>query len=476
MSLIVKIKLLRLLAATMLAGASVVLPLPLNDAAFTIPVAIADDDDGGDDGDDDGGGNSSGGNSARGGRGGNPEYHRGGDALRDLRSLFRWPSRERRAPARRPAVVPERAPNELVAVGLEEAIIAGLLQEGFAVDARTPVSLIGGEMVRLTVPRDMTLEIARAAVAARSATAVVDFNHLYQPQSQNKSDCAGDGCALMREIIGWPTDESAGCAKTHRIGLIDTAINADHLTLADSRLEVIRLDEGEGARSGTQHGTAVAALLVGTSDSRVPGLLPRAELIAVDAFRRFGKSADIASTYDLVRALDLLVQRDVRVTNLSLTGPANAVLETSVKAATDRGMILVAAAGNDGPNAKPVYPAAYGDVIAVTAVDKARNPYRRAVRGDYIDIAAPGVGVWTAASVSGARQKTGTSFAAPFVTAAVSVLIANDADMSPERLEAKIRQFIDDIGEPGRDPVFGWGLLNARRLCESGSENKSSPL
>ncbi len=146
-----------------------------------------------------------------------------------------------------------------------------------------------------------------------------------------------------------------------------------------------------------------------------------------------------------------------------------------MKAAADRGMILVAA-GNDGPNAKPVYPAAYDDVIAVTAVDKARNPYRRAVRGDHVDIVAPGVGVWTAASVSGARQKTGTSLAAPFVTAAVSVLIAGEPYMPAESLEATLRRFTDDIGKPGKDPVFGWGLLNARKLCEGGTGIQPSAL
>lgn len=478
MLLIAKIKPLRLLTAAVTVGAMVVLPLPVNEAAFTIPAALADDDDGDDDGGGGGGGGGAagGGGDGRDGNRGNSGYHRGGDTFGDLRSLFRWPSRERRAPVRRPAAVPERAPNELIAIGLEDAAIAGLVQEGFAVEDRTRISLIGGEMVRLIVPRGMTLTTARAAVVARSATATVDFNHFYQPQSESKAGCTGESCALVREIVGWPADEITNCAKPPRIGLIDTAINAGHVSLTNTQLEVIRLGDGEETKSGAQHGTAVAALLIGTSDSRVPGLLPGAELIAVDAFQRFGKSADIASIYDLVRALDLLVQRDVKVVNLSLTGPANAVLETSVKTATDRGMILVAAAGNDGPNAKPVYPAAYDDVIAVTAVDKGRNPYRRAVRGEYVDIAAPGVGVWTAASVSGARQKTGTSFAAPFVTAAVSVLIAGEPDMSPETLEARIRQFTDDIGKPGKDPVFGWGLLNASRLCDGGSGIKPSAL
>lgn len=476
MLLIVKKKSMRLLGAAIAVGSLVVLPLPLNDGAFTIPAALADDD--GDDGDDSGGGGGGPGGSdrGRGGNGGNLGHHRGGDTLRDLRSLFGWPSRERRAPVRRPAAVPERAPNELVAIGLAEEAIAGLIQEGFVVNDRAQISLVGGEMVRLTVPRGMTLDSARTAVGARSATATVDFNHFYQPQSENKAECAGEQCALVRETVGWPSGEITGCAKPHRIGLIDTAINADHATLTNTRLQVIRLGEGEGTKSGAQHGTAVAALLIGAPDSRVPGLLPGAELIAVDAFQRFGKSTDIASIYDLVRGLDLLAQRDVKVVNLSLTGPANAVLERSVKAATDGGMILVAAAGNDGPNAKPVYPAAYADVIAVTAVDKGGNPYRRAVRGDYIDLAAPGVGVWTVASVSGARQKTGTSFAAPFVTAAVSMLIASEPDMSLERLEAKIRQFTDDIGEPGKDRVFGWGLLNASKLCEGNNDIKPSAL
>lgn len=467
------IKPLRLLTAAATVGAMVVLPLPLNDAAFTIPAALADDDDGDDDG---GGGGTGGGSDGRGGNRGNAGYHRGGDTFRDLRSLFRWPSSERRAPVRRPAAVPERAPNALIAIGLEEAEIAGLVRQGFAVDDRTKISLTGGDMVRLIIPQGMTLATARDAVVDRSATATVDFNHFYQPQSESEAGCAGKSCALVREIVGWPAGGIADCVKPPRIGLIDTAINAGHVSLANTRLEVIRLGEGEDTKSGAQHGTAVAALLIGASDSRVPGLLPGAELIAVDAFQRFGKSADIADIYDLVRALDMLAQRNVKVVNLSLTGPANAVLESSVKAAIDRGMILVAAAGNDGPNAKPVYPAAYDEVIAVTAVDKGRNPYRRAVRGDYVDIAAPGVGVWTAASVSGARQKTGTSFAAPFVTAAVSVLIAGEPDMSPSTLEARIRQFTDDIGKPGKDPVFGWGLLNASRLCEGSSAIKPSAL
>lgn len=446
--------------------AGVVATPPLQEAGFVAgtSVAMADDDDDG--GDDDGGSRGSGSYGRRGGGDGDR------DLIRRANPSFRWPwqraKREpaRRAPVRRQVEIPSRAPNEIVAIGLDEASITSLEQDGYVVDSRTGIALTGDEMVRLIVPRGMTLDAARQAVAARSTSASVDFNHYYQPQSLVSPPCVD--CRLMRDMIGWPAagEESTGtCAALPRIGLVDTAINASHSAFADGRLEVLRLDDAERPQSGEQHGTAVAALLVGGAGSRVPGLLPASELVAVDAFQRFRKTADIANVFDLVRALDLLLGRDIRVINLSLSGPPNLLLEKAVQAAIEKDAILVAAAGNKGPNAQPAYPAAYPGVIAVTAVDSARKPYRRAVRGEHIDIAAPGVGVWTAASVSGVRQKSGTSFAAPFVTAAAAVLLAARPDLTLPELEAELAKSAEDIGTPGKDAIYGWGLLNVRALC-----------
>ena len=429
-------------------------PFPL------VQSALADDDD------DDGGGGDGGGGRSGGGSGWDGGGRGGRDLRGDLRRLFRWPWQESRRAPRREARVPDRAPNEIVAAGLSETSIASLTQNGFQVDDRLPVGLTGGELVRLVIPQGMALEAARQAVVSEAPGASVDFNHFYQPEQANSAPCAESGCALVRNMVGWPAVEvGSACAAPQRIGLIDTAINADHASLSSARIEVLRLSEEALPRSGEQHGTAVAALLVGASGSRAPGLLPGSELVAIDAFRRFGSTADIADVYDLVRALDLMVGRGIRAVNLSLTGPSNLLLEQAVKAAIARGTILVAAAGNDGPNAEPVYPAAYEDVIAVTAVDRAKKPYRRAVRGVHIDIAAPGVGVWTAASISGARQKSGTSFAAPFVTAAAAVLIAARPKMTPQEVEKELMGSAEDMGAPGKDAIYGWGLLNARALC-----------
>ncbi|WP_287384484.1 S8 family serine peptidase, partial [Mesorhizobium sp.] len=203
----------------------------------------------------------------------------------------------------------------------------------------------------------------------------------------------------------------------------------------------------------------------GGADSRTPGLLPHARLIAVDAFHRGDRQDDRSDVYDLLRALDLLSVRGVQVTNMSLSGPANALLEQFVRKLSEGGMVIVAAAGNGGPKAGPAYPAAYAEVIAVTAVDRMKRPYRRAGRGEHIDLAAPGVEVWTAASVSGARPKTGTSFATPFVAAAAALMKSANSSATAADIHDALGKSAEDLGAPGKDAVFGWGLLNARAAC-----------
>ena len=159
-------------------------------------------------------------------------------------------------------------------------------------------------------------------------------------------------------------------------------------------------------------------------------------------------------------------EADLRVINLSLSGPANEVLQKAIAAAQARGIVIVAAAGNNGAGAEPSYPAAYPGVVAVTAVDHDLNVYQRATRGPYVDLAAPGVNVWTASSPGPGSLKTGTSYAVPFVSAAAGILRA-----PVPKLEHEIRSdplgggHTLDLGQPGRDPTFGFGLIQMAGLC-----------
>ena len=163
------------------------------------------------------------------------------------------------------------------------------------------------------------------------------------------------------------------------------------------------------------------------------------------------------------------MDRGARIVNVSVAGPDNAVLDAAGAAASARGAIFVAAAGNDGPAARPLYPAAYDWTIAVTAVDGRSEAYRRANRGPYIDLAAPGVGLPMSDRNGRTRLRSGTSFAAPFVTAALASYGHRLAAASDGDTLSALAGIARDLGQPGRDDVFGWGLPEIGRLCDSGT-------
>jgi subtilisin family serine protease len=462
------------LAATVVALALAPLPLEYAGSDFSfVNEAYADDDGGDDDGGDDDGGGGGGGAGRSPGGGGNASSGRSdggasspgrGVGRSIFRGLFRDFSRprgsgRRSAPAAAP--MPERAPNEFVALGLTAVEVERIEALGYAITQRETRAALGGDVFRVTLASGVDATEALAQLRTIAPNAAIDFNHFYRP-NEGADGCSGGHC-VAPAMIGWPgASSSPACSgEGLTIGLIDTAINADHEAFSHGRLEVTRLSDDALPESSRQHGTAVAALLVGAAGSRTPGLLPEARLIAVDAFHRGGGRDDRADAFDLVRGLDRLAARDVSVINLSLAGPDNVVLARVVREVSARNVVLVAAAGNGGQRAAPSFPAAYDEVIAVTAVDRQKRVYRRAGQGDHIDLAAPGVDVWAAASVSGVKPKTGTSFAAPFVAAAAALAGRNPGTVAAQVLSASA----EDLGAPGKDPVFGWGLLNARAVC-----------
>ncbi|WP_181699591.1 S8 family serine peptidase [Chthonobacter albigriseus] len=357
---------------------------------------------------------------------------------------------------------PLRSKDRIVAAGLGEQALAALQARGFGVD-RVTRGTTGIRVVRLRLPSGVSPEQARDTVRSLEPSATADLDHFYYTEGGHPD--AVPGQTAMASLIGWQSPEVAGCGALPKIGLIDTGINIDHEALRGQSIELVRGESAGSDPSSAFHGTAVAALLVGRADSRTPGLLPGASLLAIDAFYRDGGTADRTDVTTLVAAMEELAERGVGVMNLSLSGPPNTVLEAAVKAAVARDIVLIAAAGNKGPGAAPSYPAAYPGVIAVTAVDRNLDLYRRATQGDYVDLAAPGVDVWTAASIRGGRPKTGTSFAVPFVTAAAAVLRAAHPDLDAASIETSLAGNARDLGDAGRDPAFGWGLVQAADLC-----------
>lgn len=387
---------------------------------------------------------SSGGSGGSGGRGG------GGQGSRGFSSPRRRPRQQR---ARRPAPRPE-----IVVAAPSAADIDVIAAQGYALLARDRLDLIGADIARFGLPANRTLEQARAEILQLVPAALFDPNHVYRT---SELACGAEGCAAF-EMTGWM---SQSCPAGATIGMIDTSVNVAHEALAGVDVELVPVIGAERRASSRVHGTAVAVLLAGRADSRTPGLLAGARLVAAEAFHADAAGRDAADAFDVARALDRLAASEAKVVNLSFAGPANLVLERVVRAVLGRDIVLVAAAGNSGPRAEPLYPAAYDGVIAVTAVDRRLRAWRQATSGGHIDFAAPGVRLWTAASVRGGRFRSGTSYAAPFVTAAIAAARAADPHASGAQAVERLAAGAADLGPAGRDDTFGWGLVQAPEAC-----------
>ena len=466
------------LLAKYLIALSILLPLDPVGSTFLIAPAYADDGDGDGDGSDDGGDSDDGddGDDRDGARGMGSSNRDGVSGLGEgwVPDLFRkvfTPRASQRRRAVQPSPAPVFAPDEIVSLDLADDDAALLISEGYVL--LSEVVLPGFNNVRLRrleVPPGVTVLEAVDRVRALASGATTDLNHFYRTSTVQTAEgtaaCTGLHCG-GHQLVNWPRNQAAleACSSAVTIGMIDTGLNADHETFKDANLSVHRLSPDQAEPSSAVHGTAVAAVLVGSPQSRSPGLLPGARLVAVDTFHRTGGD-ERSDLFSLLKGLSFLAEARVDVINLSLAGPANILLERAFSDLARDGVVSVAATGNAGARADPLFPAAYDEVIAVTAVDRQAAIYRRAVRGAHVDFAAPGVEVWTAASIKGARPKTGTSFATPFVTGAVALILASQGGATTSEVRELLASTSKDLGEEGHDHVYGHGLISLAGICE----------
>ncbi len=338
----------------------------------------------------------------------------------------------------------------------EPKVFEELAKEGYLFDKVTDLPGIGLRLAEVAAPSSFDITEARQGVldVVGSERAKVDLNHIYTAGVTTATQSRG---VLPRDAITVPADIDE---LPLRIGMIDSLIDTSHPSLDASRIQS-RSFVSKGSEQPKFHGTAIASILAASTSDYI-GLAPNAEIYAAAVFEQDKKRGEFASTVSLVRALDWLVTSDVDVINISLAGPPNRLLEAALNHAAKRDMLIIAAAGNGGPTAKPMYPAAYDSVIAVTAVDTDGQVFRLANRGKYLDLAAPGVDVQHAKAGGGYTASSGTSFAVPFAaTAAARIRLLRPSENARELLVLSA----EDIGEPGRDDIYGYGLLQLEQIA-----------
>ncbi|HSJ42162.1 MAG TPA: S8 family serine peptidase, partial [Xanthobacteraceae bacterium] len=238
------------------------------------------------------------------------------------------------------------------------------------------------------------------------------------------------------------------------VAVIDSKIDTTHPDLAG-------VFAGEydavGAEGGAHaHGTAMASAIA--AHSKLVGVAPKVKLLAVRTFSGSGETAQ-STTFNILKGLDWAASKNARIVNMSFAGPSDSLLEEMLAKANARGMILIAAVGNAGPNSPPLYPAADAHVIGVTATDADDKLMPQANRGPQVAVAAPGVEILAAAPDGRYQVTSGTSVAAAHATGVAALLLAAKPKLTPAQVRSDLMRSAHRI--PGKRNEVGAGVVDA---------------
>ncbi len=376
------------------------------------------------------------------------------------------PRREQRPPQGQQQQAQRVARQILVLIdqSRSQAVAAQLAQAyGLEVLSSRPIVLLNARATLFRVPAGRSEDAALAALQNDPRVRSAQFNMRYQHSDDRRRGPAGIDQYGPRAVRLTDAHQLA-LGRNIVIAVIDSAVDESHPDLKGAVVQSFDVVGGKDA-SADFHGTAVAGII--RSRGVVAGVAPQAWIMSVRAFRTNQGAQPETSTEHLLAAVDLAVTKGARVLNMSFVGRRDQQLHEILKVANRRGIILVAAAGNGGPTAAPAYPAAYPEVIAVTAVDEDDNRYEHANRGRYIAIAAPGVDIL--APVQGGKHElvSGTSFATAYVSGIAALLLERNPGIDTAAIGKLITAGADDLGPAGRDDDFGAGRVNALKALRS---------
>jgi subtilisin family serine protease len=334
--------------------------------------------------------------------------------------------------------------SEVVALSPSPAALESARAEGFNVGRTRTLDGLDVTIIVLQAPTGMSTRRALQRLRQLDPGGIYDFNHVYLD-----SGVVADGAAEAPVTSSaTPSTPVPGV----RVGLIDGGVQRSHPVFRDVSIH----EHGcVGGNVPSAHGTAVASLLVGHAE-HFSGAAVGAELYSADVYCGLATGGAVDAVAD---AFAWMSRERVPVINISLVGPANGLLEHLVRIVTTRGHIVVAAVGNDGPGAPPLYPAAYPAVIAVTGVDAHRRVLIEACRGKHVDFAAPGADMAAAGLEAEFSLVRGTSFAAPIAAGLFARQLTQIDRARADAAVAALTSQAVDLGVRGPDKVYGNGLV-----------------
>ncbi|HEX5459114.1 MAG TPA: S8 family serine peptidase [Steroidobacteraceae bacterium] len=341
---------------------------------------------------------------------------------------------------------------EVLAFSPSGTALASAVNAGFSIVRERSLGALSVRIVVLEAPRGLPTGHALSLLRRLDPAGTYDFNSIYMQGGTAQGSTASAVGAVPSGLAG------PGAATAVALGLIDGGVGTTQAVFQGS---VIHQHGCGGTAMPSAHGTEVASLMVGRS-ARFGGAAPGATLYAADVYcgKPTGGAVDA-----IADAFAWLIAQHVSVINVSLVGPPNALLQQVVTRVVAQGFLIVAAVGNDGAAAPPLYPAAYPGVVGVTAVDTHRRVIVEAERGPQVMFAAPGADIPAATVPEGFAAVRGTSFAAPLVAGLLGARLQNDPSSDPAAAAhaavAALARTAIHLGSSGRNTVFGFGLVGA---------------
>ncbi len=278
-------------------------------------------------------------------------------------------------------------------------------------------------------------------------------NHYFQLLNQGSNRPKSASTTSREKGLSLHGIISSSSQKNGTILMIDSAVDTNHISLKNTDITQ-SLYGSKGMPDA--HGTAIAELLIGEGD--YGGVAAGSKLISLAAFEPTQKNIWLSQTFHLARALNEAVRLRPNVINLSFgSNYDDLILSMLLNKMEEKGICIVSAAGN-GNGGKVLFPARHKNTLAITAVDGRKRIYKYASKGPEVDIAAWGVDM-NAAVPNGRRTVSGTSFATAIVSGSLMQLDACNENRKPSNMRKIVTQYAQDLGDTGRDTIFGYGLF-----------------
>ncbi|WP_404455663.1 S8 family serine peptidase [Virgibacillus necropolis] len=274
-----------------------------------------------------------------------------------------------------------------------------------------------------------------------------------------------------KETITTGTKKLGLTGKGIKVGIIDTGINGKHPDLNVVGGESF-VEEEPNFQDLNGHGTHVAGIIAAKNNMiGTVGVAPNVNIYAIKALNQYGKGRQT----DIIAGIEWAVEHDLDIVNLSLTSPHSTIaLKLAIESADDAGLLIVAASGNDetglGQVGKDImYPARYPDVIGVGSIGRDLKKSSFSYGGSSLSYTAPGENIYSTYVLLGSGENdynnlSGTSMAAPYVAGVFALYKQAYPYMNTNQIKAKVSENVIDLGREGKDPDYGYGLVQSPAL------------